>query len=84
MHFEINVVKSGKHFFATAERSLTTFEKAQEVYNDLRELYKGQPNVKIDVTMYQSAGTQMTGTFAKNYAATIPPEPTSPPADIPF
>ncbi len=35
MYYEINVALSGRHFFATAERSITSIEHAAQVYKKL-------------------------------------------------
>lgn len=39
MYYEINVAKNGRHYFATAERSLQSEEQAKEMYKQFCKLF---------------------------------------------
>lgn len=55
MYYEINVAKNGRHFFATAQRSITDEKHLRDVYNSFRETFK-KPDYKITVTKYNLEG----------------------------
>lgn len=57
MHYEINVSLNGKHFFATAERSISSEWKLKEVYKILKEKFPENEGYKIDVTRWENRGT---------------------------
>lgn len=57
MHYEINVSLNGKHFFATAERSISSEFKLKEVYNLFKEKFPESEGYKIDVTRWENRGT---------------------------
>lgn len=57
MHYEINVSLNGKHFFATAERSISGEWKLKEVYKILKEKFPENEGYKIDVTRWENRGT---------------------------
>lgn len=46
-HFEINVALRGKHFFATAERSCTTRDKATEVFRELQKRFPAEEGYTV-------------------------------------
>ena len=48
MWYEINVAKSGTHFFATAQRSITSVQKLVEVYKDILNAFHG---LTYDITV---------------------------------
>ena len=56
MYYEINVALNGKHFFATAERSITNKWKLKEVYNILKEKFPQEEGYEISVTKYETVG----------------------------
>jgi hypothetical protein len=56
MYFEINVSLNGEHFFATAERSITTMAKCEKVYSTLLEKFPPQEGYIISVTRYETRG----------------------------
>lgn len=58
MRYEINVSKTGHHFFATHERSLTTETQAREVYAALRAAFDA--SYGITVTRWEEAGRDVT------------------------
>ena len=55
-HYEINVSLNGQHFFATAERSLTTRDKMQRVYAALNDRFPASEGFKISVTEWNAYG----------------------------
>jgi hypothetical protein len=56
MYYEINVALKGKHFFATAERSITNKWKLKEVYDILKEKFPQEEGYEISVTKYETVG----------------------------
>lgn len=56
MYYEINVSKNGKHFFATAERSITNKWKLKEVYDVLKEKFPQKEGYEVSVTKYETVG----------------------------
>lgn len=54
MYYEINISKNGKHFFATAKRSITTTDKLKTVYDALSTAF---PECELTVTKYEKTGT---------------------------
>lgn len=56
MHYEINVSLNGKHFFTTAERSITSEWKLREVYKVFKEKFPEEEGYKIDVTYWSKSG----------------------------
>ncbi len=55
-HYEINVAKDGKHFFATSERSATTTEDAQKVFEEISKRFPTQEGFTTTITHYEIAG----------------------------
>jgi hypothetical protein len=63
MYYEINVSKMTpsvsrpyyKHFFATAERSITTLADMQQVYAALKAAFP-QPEYLLTVSRYETSG----------------------------
>lgn len=56
MYYEINVSKDGKHLFATAERSVTTPNQAEKIYNLFKEKFPESEGYKIEVTRWEKVG----------------------------
>jgi hypothetical protein len=66
--FEINVAKKDgeysngetmyKHYFATAERSITSDEKIKEVYAHFKTIFP-KPEYNITVTYYSGCGKRV-------------------------
>ena len=56
MYYEINVSLNGKHFFATAERSITNEQKLKEVYSALKEKFPYEDGYDMTVTRYETTG----------------------------
>jgi len=59
MYFEINVSKNGRHYFATAQRSLRDPGEAQTAYEDLRARFPEAEGFEVTVTKYETVGTQL-------------------------
>lgn len=56
MYYEINVSKNGKHYFATAERSLRDEDEARAAYFDFCERFPSSDGFSITVTRWESYG----------------------------
>ena len=56
MYYEINVSLNGKHFFATAERSITDRRKLKEVYEALVEKFPKEEGYKLTITYWEKVG----------------------------
>ena len=56
MYYEINVSLNGKHFFATAERSVTGEWRLREVYKVLKEKFPKEEGYEISVTRWDKVG----------------------------
>lgn len=63
MYYEINVTLDGKHFFATAERSIVDREKLAHVYVELQTRFPKQDGFDLQVTQYETRGTFITDPF---------------------
>ena len=55
-YYEINVSKDGKHFFATAPRSLTSKHRMKEAFEKFKEAFTEEEGYKISVTYWESLG----------------------------
>ena len=64
MHFEINVALNGVHFFATHERSLTSFTKTVEVYARFLKAFPKSKGFQINVVQYETVGKPVDKMFA--------------------
>lgn len=63
MYYEINISKKNNkgdyvHFFATAERSITSEEHLVNVYDKLNECFPS-PEYKLTVTNWRSTGSNV-------------------------
>ena len=56
MYYEINVSLNGQHFFATAERSIHSETKMEEMYKLFTEKFPENEGYKIDVTKWERIG----------------------------
>lgn len=56
MYYEINVSKAGKHFFATAERSITSMSHLQDVYPEIAKKFPASEGYEITVTKWFASG----------------------------
>ena len=59
MYYEINISKNGRHYFATAERSIDDNEKAQSVANELATLYTKEKGFEITISRWQKCGERI-------------------------
>ena len=62
-YIEINVAKDGRHFFATAERSIPTYppESYEEVLRTFKEKFPESEGYKISATKWTSRGEHIYG-----------------------
>lgn len=58
MYYEINVSKNKQHFFATAERSITSRSEFQKVFPVIREKFPESEGYKLDVSHWSHSGKQ--------------------------
>ena len=56
MYYEINIARNGKHFFATAERSITTKETLKEILEVFKEKFTKEDGYAINVTYWEKIG----------------------------
>ena len=56
MYYEINVSKNGRHFFATAERSITSFTQAEGMYMLFKEKFPESEGYEISITQWEKVG----------------------------
>lgn len=59
MHYEINVARNGQHFFATAERSITTRAKLLEVFDEMKRAFPAAKGYTLSVSEQQTVGRQL-------------------------
>jgi hypothetical protein len=59
MYYEINVSFQGRHFFATAERSIRDHEKLVFVLSQIKQKFPRSEGYEITVSEYQLIGTKM-------------------------
>ena len=57
MYYEINVALHGKHFFATADRSIQSESKLKDVYKVLKEKFPESEGYQLDVKKWETIGT---------------------------
>ena len=51
MHYEINVCKHNRHFFATAERSITTRQQAHKMWELFVQKFPPSEDYSITVSL---------------------------------
>ena len=51
MYYEINIAKDGKHFFATAERSITTEEELKKALIIFQNKFPKEEGYEIIITL---------------------------------
>lgn len=73
-HYEINVSFRGRHLFATNERSATDKDKAQALFNIIRERFPAADGYKVEITQWHSVGSKMT-TYFENDPSQQHPHP---------
>lgn len=57
MYYEINVALNGKHLFATAEHSITSKTRMEEVYELFQQKFPKSEGYTLDVTLWEKRGT---------------------------
>lgn len=56
MYYEINVTLYGKHFFATAERSITDLDSLKRVYCTLAARFTSKDGFSLSVKLVKISG----------------------------
>ena len=56
MYYEVNVSLNGKHFFATAKRSITDKYKLEDVYNVFKKKFPKEEGYEVTVTIWETCG----------------------------
>lgn len=56
-YYEINVSLNGKHLFATAERSITSKQKMEEMYKLFEQKFPKSEGYTLNVTLWEKRGT---------------------------
>lgn len=59
LYWEINVSRDGEHMFATADRSATYGEKAQQLYTEIRKRFPESEGFKVTVTKWEQLGSEL-------------------------
>lgn len=55
-HYEVNVSLNGKHFFATAPRSIITMDDLRSVYGALKAAFPEEKGYQLRVTHWKGIG----------------------------
>ena len=61
MFYEINIAKNGVHFFATAERSITTETKLKIIYDALKKAFTEKEGYTLTVQKFATYGKAVEG-----------------------
>lgn len=56
MYYEINVSLNGRHFFATAERSITNKRTLEDIYKILKDKFPTEEGYNISITKWEKVG----------------------------
>ena len=56
MYYEVIVALNGRHFFATAERSITDRATLEKVLDVFRECFTAENGYEISVTKWEKVG----------------------------
>jgi hypothetical protein len=64
-HYEINVSKDGRHYFATAPRSALRRTDAAKLFKDLSTRYPESEGYMVTITYWNYSGLELTGEFKK-------------------
>lgn len=60
MHYEINVSHNGKHFFATADRSIILRSQLEAILRKFIEAFPRTEGYQIRVTYWETSGKDVT------------------------
>lgn len=60
MYYEINVSLNGHHFFATAERSITSKDKLKKVWEAMKKAFPQSEGYEMSATLYSHVGEYVT------------------------
>lgn len=56
MYYRINVSLNGRHFFATADHSITTELQAKAIMKDFKQRFTAGEGFEITCTLWQKVG----------------------------
>ena len=59
MYYTINVALNGQHYFATAERSITTEKQAEKMLEHFSDLFPTADGYQIKVTEWRNVGIEI-------------------------
>lgn len=59
MYYEINVAFKGMHYFATAERSITTQKDAEHMYRHFIKLFPEEQGYELSLTRWEERGQRI-------------------------
>lgn len=62
MHYSINVAKNGKHYFATADYSVTSEAQAKDMFEHFKKVFPTEEGYSISVTQYELRGARIAET----------------------
>lgn len=63
MYYEINVALHGKHYFATAERSIRDIDKCREVYLALKKAFPATDGYTLNISQCKHVSAELPTTF---------------------
>ena len=69
MYYEINIAKNGRHYFATASRSLTDERAAKAVWADLKKRFPEDEGFELSVSYRVHSGEYVTDKFNQDCEA---------------
>ena len=56
MYYEINVSRNGRHFFATAPRSVTSEGELRAVFTELKNRFPEADGFEVTATRWETVG----------------------------
>ena len=59
MYYEINVALNGRHFFATAKRSLTNEIAARAMFDLFRSKFPEADGYRVSLTRWKESGVRL-------------------------
>jgi hypothetical protein len=59
MYYEVNISQNGKHFLATAKRSLSDLVKAKTVFGTLCDRFPAEEGYELSLTLQYETGEEI-------------------------
>lgn len=59
MHYEINVSRKGRHYFATNERSFRDYEEAEAAFHDFEKRFPKSEDFEVKATIFRDGGEEV-------------------------